>query len=172
MGNSQVKQPFRVVPIRGKGVQSLHPCMNGSLDVCWYNLGQGSFLRHKAIYSRGTQLWVVSSQYSSQLGDWVPWPWSSGENEWHTTASTTCCNAFIHYCAVFGCLVCVLKMNRKERGEILPGQLGQWERGPRGMKKIRGGGVRENELREQHTQLLIVGMEDCKQTVIGGEWER
>lgn len=40
------------------------------------------------------------------------------------------------------------------------------------MKKIRGGGVRENELREQHTQLLIVGIEDCKQTVIGGEWER
>ena len=38
------------------------------------------------------------------------------------------------------------------------------------MKKIKREGVRENELREQHTQLFIIGIEDCKQTVIGGEW--
>lgn len=62
MGNSQVKQPFRVVPNRGKGAESLQPCMNGSLDGCWYHLGQGSFLWPKAIIAEGLSYeWSVAN---------------------------------------------------------------------------------------------------------------
>lgn len=68
--------------------------------------------------------------------------------------------------------VCFKDEQEGKRGDLARATGTVRTRAQRHEKNKGGRGVRENELREQHTQLLIVGIEDCKQTVIGGEWER